>query len=99
MLTLMRTQTRLCASSSVRGYLLKRHRPEHRSGGFDVDAAGFKPLRGGRRDVGGELALRVFSSTKPVIAADNGTAAGIGVTMILPMDIRITADSVLFALP
>ncbi|WP_375483011.1 enoyl-CoA hydratase-related protein [uncultured Mycobacterium sp.] len=68
-------------------------------GGFDADAAGFKPLRGGRRDVGGQLALRIFNSTKPVIAAVNGTAVGIGVTMILPMDVRIAADSARFALP
>jgi enoyl-CoA hydratase/carnithine racemase len=68
-------------------------------GGYDADTAGFKPLRGGTRDVGGELAMRVFGSTKPVIAAINGTAVGIGVTMVLPMDERIAAEGALFGLP
>jgi enoyl-CoA hydratase/carnithine racemase len=68
-------------------------------GGLDADAAGFKPLRGGTRDVGGELALRVFASAKPVIAAINGTAVGIGVTMVLPMDVRIAAEGARFGLP
>ncbi len=44
------------------------------------------------RDNGGEFTLRVFESTKPVIAAINGPAVGIGATMTLPMDIRLAAD-------
>jgi enoyl-CoA hydratase/carnithine racemase len=69
------------------------------AGGYDADSAGFKPLRGGTRDVGGELALRIFGLTKPVIAAINGTAVGIGVTMVLPMDVRIAAEDARFGLP
>jgi len=44
------------------------------------------------RDTGGLVALRIFRSTKPVIAAINGPAVGIGATMTLPMDIRLMAE-------
>ena len=44
------------------------------------------------RDGGGQFTLRVFDCTKPVIAAINGPAVGVGATMTLPMDIRIAAD-------
>ncbi|WP_249870740.1 enoyl-CoA hydratase-related protein [Oceanobacillus saliphilus] len=41
------------------------------------------------RDIGGKVSLRVFELSKPIIAAINGPAVGIGLTMTLPMDIRI----------
>ncbi len=44
------------------------------------------------RDNGGQFTLRVFECTKPVIAAINGPAVGVGATMTLPMDIRMAAD-------
>jgi enoyl-CoA hydratase/carnithine racemase len=44
-------------------------------------------------DGGGILARRLFDSAKPLIAAVNGPAVGIGATMTLPMDIRMAADS------
>jgi enoyl-CoA hydratase/carnithine racemase len=44
------------------------------------------------RDGGGRFVLRVFECTKPVIAAINGPAVGVGATMTLPMDIRLAAD-------
>ncbi len=44
-----------------------------------------------RRDGGGLVALRIFESLKPVIAAINGPAVGVGITMTLPMDIRLVA--------
>jgi enoyl-CoA hydratase/carnithine racemase len=44
-----------------------------------------------RRDGGGMVALRIFDSRKPVIAAINGPAVGVGITMTLPMDVRLVA--------
>lgn len=45
------------------------------------------------RDRGGQLTLRIFESTKPVIAAINGPAVGIGATMTLPMDVRLASEN------
>ena len=44
------------------------------------------------RDGGGRFTLRVFECCKPVIAAINGPAVGVGATMTLPMDIRLASE-------
>jgi enoyl-CoA hydratase/carnithine racemase len=60
---------------------------------FDYDAtdpAGPAPEE--RRDGGGMLTLRTFRLLKPIIAAINGPAVGVGITMTLAMDVRLAAE-------
>jgi enoyl-CoA hydratase/carnithine racemase len=45
------------------------------------------------RDTGGKLVLRIFNALKPTIAAINGPAVGIGLTMTLPMDVRFATPT------
>ena len=48
------------------------------------------------RDGGGLGTLRIYECRKPVIAAINGPAVGVGVTLTLPMDVRIASDNAKF---
>ena len=48
------------------------------------------------RDGGGRITLRLYECKKPLIAAINGAAVGVGVTMTLPMDVRIASDKARF---
>jgi enoyl-CoA hydratase/carnithine racemase len=72
--------------------------------GADLSAGGATFDRsGGRaeppadhRDGGGLCALRIFEMRKPVIAAVNGPAVGFGVTLTLPMDIRLASTAARF---
>lgn len=69
--------------------------------GADLGAGGgtFDAKKGGEtvgvsdhRDGGGRVTLAIHNCRKPVIAAINGPAVGVGITMTLPMDIRIASE-------
>lgn len=45
-----------------------------------------------RRDGGGVMSLSMYNLKKPIIAAINGHAVGVGITMTLPMDIRLCSE-------
>ena len=63
------------------------------SGGFDVRSDG-NGKREVHRDTAGQATLAMYDMKKPIIAAINGPAVGVGITMTLAMDIRIAADNV-----
>ncbi len=48
------------------------------------------------RDGGGRTTLAIYDCSKPIIAAINGPAVGVGVTMTLPMDIRLASEDAKF---
>jgi enoyl-CoA hydratase/carnithine racemase len=70
--------------------------------GADLSAGGSTFDRSEERDIvehrdgGGLLTLRIFESRKPVIAAINGPAVGVGITMTLPMDVRLMSTEARF---
>ncbi len=59
--------------------------------GYD-EAEGREPPIEQIRDSGGEVALAIYNAQKPVIAAINGAAVGVGITMTLPMDFRLAGE-------
>ena len=67
------------------------------SGGAEAfEPAAPKPGGAVPRDGGGMLALRIYASKKPIIAAVNGASVGMGATMTLPMDVRLASTDARF---
>lgn len=75
------------------------------SGGNSFDFAarsdqGYRrTINGVYPDSGGQVALRIYDSLKPVIGAINGSAVGFGASILLPMDVRICAEHARFGFP
>jgi len=63
-------------------------------GGGTFDTSGVKDAV--PRDGGGRITLRIYECKKPLIAAINGAAVGVGATMTLPMDVRIASEKARF---
>ena len=63
---------------------------------FDSSKRDDRKKDGVNRDGGGRLTLRLYELTKPIIAAVNGAAVGVGVTMTLAMDFRIASTAAKF---
>jgi len=63
---------------------------------FDASAAPEADATKVHRDEGGMVTLRIYRCLKPIIAAVNGPAVGVGVTSILPMDIRLASSQARF---
>jgi len=64
-------------------------------GGGTFDRSG-EEAASAHRDGGGLVSLRLYECRKPTIAAINGPAVGVGVTMTLPMDVRIASERARF---
>src|SRR5919198_1841675 len=62
------------------------------SGGSTFDWRSLQEGDATPRDTGGTVSLRIFDSLKPVIAAINGPAVGVGITMTLPMDVPLAVE-------
>lgn len=84
-------------SSGGETFDVGRQRREARDGqAKDAKQAQAAKVQSAPRDGGGLVSLRIFDCKKPVIAAINGAAVGVGITHTLPMDIRLASEKAKF---
>jgi enoyl-CoA hydratase/carnithine racemase len=85
----------LSVDSRVKCIVVTGHGGRIFCAGADLSGGGFKTgddtVRN-NRDGGGRVSLAIYRCTKPVIGAMNGSAVGVGITMTLPMNIRIVSN-------
>jgi len=87
------------ADDAVRSIIVTGNGRVFCSGGELSNATGFGSAGALERDKAGLVTLRIFESLKPVVAAVNGPSVGVGVTMLLPMDVRLASSTARFSLP
>ncbi|TPX15503.1 uncharacterized protein E0L32_004483 [Thyridium curvatum] len=89
----------LSADPRVRAVVLTGSDPANRTfcPGADLDigfsVGGDGVARDDYRDTGGHVALAMHRCAKPVVAAVNGSAVGVGMTMVLPAAVRVVSDA------
>lgn len=85
----------LSADPRVKAIVVTGHGGKIFCAGADLEGGGFETgtdtVRN-HRDGGGRVSMAIYRCTKPVIAAMNGSAVGVGITMTLPMNIRIVSN-------
>ncbi|KAI9171673.1 Enoyl-CoA hydratase ACTT3 [Paramyrothecium foliicola] len=59
---------------------------------FNAPPGRYGPTASTHRDGGGQLALAMYRCSKPIVAAINGSAVGVGITMTLPANIRVVSQ-------
>ncbi|GKT64438.1 enoyl-CoA hydratase isomerase [Colletotrichum tofieldiae] len=94
--SLARAYALLSADPRVKCIVLTGSDPENRTfcAGMDLHQPLHLPgTRDEHRDTGGVVALAMQNCSKPIIAAINGSAVGVGITMTLPASIRVVSKT------
>lgn len=72
--------------------------PESKNTAWRIDASTTQDIET-NRDPAGVITMTIYDMITPVIAAINGPAIGVGITMTLPMDIRLASENAVIGFP